>query len=130
MGDVGADVSVAARDDLRQLAVIVGDDERESVELPGNPDRTPLRPLRDFAHLLRLRERKCRVLVGFLLADCCIGGDAVRGAVGQHHARLGLECFHLVEEGVPLEVSHQFGAAVVVGVRRLVQPRHRRAHLI
>lgn len=34
VGDVGADVTIAPCDNLRQPSIVVGDDERQSVKLP------------------------------------------------------------------------------------------------
>ena len=76
--DVRADMTVTARDDLRQATAVVGDDEREAVELPADPNRAPLRPLRDLGDLLRLRERERGELVGLLLPLHGVRADAVR----------------------------------------------------
>ena len=114
--DVRTDVSVAARHDLREASVVVGDDEREAVQFPlGNP--------------LRLRKGQGGEFMRLLLARHVVRTDFVRRRLGQHDARLLLERLHLVEQRVPFVVGHQLATAVVIGVRRFVQLRDPRAHL-
>ena len=116
MGDVGADVAVAAGDDLRQPSVVVGYDERQSVELPREPDRPAVGPFDKVLLLLGLGQREGGKLVGFLLTGGGVGRYLMRRRVGQHHARLLFETAQLVEHRVPLVVGHQFATTVIIGV--------------
>ena len=68
MGDVGAYVTVAAGDHLRQSTAVVGGNKRQSVQFPGYPDGLSLSPFYEVSHLLGLRQREGGKLVFLLLA--------------------------------------------------------------
>ena len=67
VGDIGADMSVAACDNLSQLSVVIRDHKRQTVQLPGNPYRTPFRPFLQIGHLFGFRQREGRELMLLLL---------------------------------------------------------------
>ena len=67
VGDIGTDMSVAACDNLSQLSVVICHHKRQTVQLPGNPYRTPFRPFLQIGHLFGFRQREGRELMLFLL---------------------------------------------------------------
>ena len=75
MGDIGTDVSIATGDNLRQFATVVGDDERQSVQFPGNPDGALLGPLHQFRHLFCLGQREGCKLMFLLLSGHIVFTD-------------------------------------------------------
>ena len=121
MGDVGADMSVATRHHLGELAIVVGDDKRQAVKLPRDPDRTLLSPFHQVVHLFGLGQRERRKFVFLLLTGDAVFRYFLCGRVGQGSACLCLQPFQLVETGVPLIVGHALSLSVVIGLRCLVQ---------
>ena len=121
VSDISANMSVATSDHFSQPSIIVCHHQRQSVQFPRYPYRTPLSPLHDFANLLGLGQRECSEFMLFLLPGDGILGYTLSRRVGQGSARLCLQPFQLVETLVPFVVRHQFGTAIVIGVRSFVQ---------
>ena len=55
------------------------------------------------------------------LADRGVGRHTVGGRIGQHHARLALQLFQLVELRVPLLVGHEFSTTIIICVGSAVE---------
>ena len=106
MGDVGADMAITTCDDLRQLTIVVGHDERQTIQFPRYPNRSFLSPFHEVANLFGLCQRECRKLVFLLLPRSGILGNFLRGRVGQGSACLVFQRFQFVETLVPLIVCH------------------------
>ena len=106
MGDVGADMAITTCDDLRQLTIVVGHDERQTIQFPRYPNRSFLSPFYEVANLFGLCQRECRKLVFLFLASNGVLGNFLRGRVGQGSTCLVFECFQFVETLVPLIVCH------------------------
>ena len=120
--NVRADMPVTACDDLRETAVVIGHDQRQPVQLPGDPNRLPLGPADQLLGFFRLGQRERGKFMRLLLPGRRIGRDPVGRAVIEYKAALCLEFFQLVKQRVPLVVGHQLAPAVIVGVRGRVQP--------
>ena len=116
MGDVGADMAVTTCDDLRQLTIVVGHDECQTIQFPRYPDGSFLSPFHEVADLFGLCQREGRKLVFFLLTCDGILGNFLRGRVGQGSACLVFQCFQFVKMLVPFIVGHLLCASVIVGV--------------
>ena len=56
VGDVGSDVSVATRHHLGELPLVVGNDQRQAVELPRHPNGAALCPFHQVGGLLGFRQ--------------------------------------------------------------------------
>ena len=114
VGDIGADMSVAACDNLSQLSVVICHHKRQTVQLPGNPYRTPFRPFHQIGHLFGFRQGECRELMLLLLTFHVVFRYLLRGGVGKYFACFLLQPFEFVEACVPLVVTHQFGLTVII----------------
>ena len=114
-------VSVAARDHLRQAAVVVGHHQRQSVEFPREPNGAPFGPFRQFGRAFRLGQREGRKFVFLLLPRDVVFRDLCRRRAFERDARLAFHFLEFVEESVPFVVGHEFALSVVVGLRSLVQ---------
>ena len=106
MSDICADMAVATCNDLCQLAIVVGHDERQTIQFPRYPDRSFLSPFHEVANLFGLCQREGRKLMFLFLARNGILGNFLRGRVGQGSASLVFQRFQFVETLVPLIVCH------------------------
>ena len=128
--DVRSDMPVSPCDYFRELSVVIGDDQSQSVELPGDPYGLSFCPFDKILGLFGLGQRERGELVSLLLPFCRIRGDPVRGAFGKHGSRLRFHLFQAVEQSVPLEVAHYLAFSVVVSVARLVELRDDGPHFV
>ena len=121
VGDIRSDMTIAASDNLRQATAIVGNDKRQAIQLPRNPDGALFGPLDQVFRFLGLGQREGGKLMFLLLSGNAVLRDTLCGRVGQGSGGLLLQTFQFIETGIPLVVRHLLRLTVVVGVGGLVQ---------
>ena len=124
--DIGSYGSVPSCKDFHQSAIVIGQYQRKSIQLPGQPDWPFPSPLLKFAYLLGFGQGEGRIFVGFLLTALRFITGILRRAVPTHISALLLQCSQLIKHTVPLIVGHNLILSVIVCGRCFIQPFHQR----
>ena len=121
MRDIRSDMTIAASHNLRQLPVIIGHDQGQAIQLPGQPDRSALCPFHEIFRFLGLGKGQRREFMRFFLPGNRVCTDPVRRGIREDFSGFLLQLLQLIEHGVPFIVRHLFSLAVVICICRRIQ---------